>query len=297
MQGVDSAVEWLRGILQERDLWIGIVAAVVLGIGALALTLPQRLLRHAFQKTIRIKAIRNRSDPDLQAFLAIYETRIDSPFRVANDDIITWVGKSGRSSTSREDLTLIAKHNDQPLAILKAIIGRREKLAFIAYLATTDPTKRSSVSLSMVGRQGVAELTAWLSRLLRRRRCIAVVFEVPSERGAARTRLFREYTTLHGLQCCRIEMAYWQPKMEPKERGTEKKMTLIYVALAKGSGSLSCSLDEAVGILEFVYFTVYASTYAVRHNQEESREYNAYLRNLMERQVKQLSGRVTMCVL
>lgn len=297
MQGADSALEWIRGILQERDLWIAVVAAILLGIGALAFKLPQRLWRHAFRKTVRIKAIRNRRDPDLQAFLAIYEARIEAPLRVANDDIITWVRYPGRRSTGREDLTLIAKHDEQPVAILKAIIGRRERLAFIAYLATATPTAGSGVSSSIVGRQGVAELTAWLSRRLRRRRCTAVVFEVPSERGAAKMRLFREYTTLHGLRCCRIEMAYLQPKMDPKERDAEKRMTLTYVGLVKASENLSCSLDEAVGILNFIYFTVYAGTYAVRHSPQESQEYNEYLKVLMERQVRQLPGRVTMCAL
>lgn len=296
-QGTDAALEWLRGILQERELWIAVVAAILLGMGALAVKLPQRFWRHAFRRTVRIKAIRKRSDPDLQAFLAIYEARIEAPFRVANDDIITWVGYPGGDSTGREDLTLIAKHDEQPVAILKAIIGRRERLAFVAYLATAAPAAIAGAPPTMVGRQGVAELTSWLSRRLGRRRCTAVVFEVPSERGAAKIRLFREYATLHGYRCCRIEMAYLQPKMDPKERGAEKKMTLTYVGLAKASESLSCSLDEAVGILTFVYFTVYAGTYAVRHSPEESQEYNEYLRALMERQVKQLPGRVTMCAL
>ncbi len=297
MQDADTLLELLRGILQERDLWVAVVATLLLGMGALALKLPQRLWRIAFHRTLRIKAIRKRRDPDLQAFLAIYEKRIDEPFRVANDDIITWVEHPAGHSTSREDLTLIAKHDDQPVAILKAIIGRRERLAFVAYLATAVPTGSSDVSPSTIGRQGVAELTSWLSRRLRRRGCAAVVFELTSERGAAKMRLFREYATLHGFRCCRIEMAYLQPKMGTRKRGAEKKMTLTYVGLAKSKETLSCSLDEAVGILNFVYFTVYGETYRVRHNPVESREYNEYLKTLMARQVKQLPGRVSMCVL
>lgn len=299
MHWLNKAWTWLLDLLKERELWIAVVAATVLGVSALVRKLPQRLWRRLFSKSIRVKVIRRARDPDLHAFLGIYEQRIAASYRVANDDIIAWVGGApGKAQTKRrEDLTLVAKHEGEPIAILKAILSRSERLAFIAYLANSPPSRGSKALKESLGRQGVAELLAWLGRRLKRRGCTALVFEVPTERGEAKMRRFREYATLHGRRCCRIEMGYLQPHMELGTTGSEKRMTLTYVSLADESGTLSCSLQEAVSVLSFVYLTVYGTTFAARHGPEESATYMKYLEDLLARQVGDLPGRVALCAM
>lgn len=194
----------------------GLVVGLVLMILGFIFRIPQRIWRRINAQSIRVREIRRRRDPDLHSFLQVYESRIDAEYRVSSDDIIAWADhpQVGRIA-GRKDFSLIAKKNGVCLAILKAMCIRKERLAFVAYLATRGrPSESSDGTDEAEGRKAIDALIGWLDRRLHRRGCKALVFEVSADDDGARVRLFRQYATLHNRKCLRIEMDYRQPKMD-----------------------------------------------------------------------------------
>lgn len=295
---LESTASWVLGLIRERELWIAVLATVVVAIGSIAIKFSATRWRSRVGVRIAVKRIRRRGDSDLQAFLDIYENRIHADYRVENDDIIAWVATpAAHVVRRRDDLTLIAKSGDAGVAILKAIWGKSERLGFVAYLATRPKDESSPLAPRHLEREGIAALTAWVVRFLHRRKCRALVFEVPATEGDAMAGRFREYATLHGRRCCTLPIRYLQPNMELEPDRSEQPMVLVYVDLSRSGTRKSLSLPEVVAILDFIYFNVYYQTFRLRHSIEESSTYRVYLEELLAKQVKLVPGRVDLCAL
>lgn len=287
---VDTTTTSLWDMASSRESIIAIISGLAVVLVLWLTKLPGLMYRRLRADRIIVSAISRTDSPDLQAFIEIYERRIPEQDRVSNDDIIRWVGRSGRNHhKGREDYTLVAKHNGEVLAIAKVMFSRNKRLCFVAYLAAKGSTRKSSGTNE---RLAVAKLVRWIATRIKKQKTKAVVFEVAAGTSQAKLRKFREYAVVHDRACCRMELQYVQPDMESTTTESERQMNLLYVGYGTGTGEGTCSLLDAMEVLDFLYSDIYYETFLLRNASDESNRYRDYLDRLMATQVRTMEGRV-----
>jgi hypothetical protein len=251
---------------------------------------------------VYVKLVSDKSDPDIDSFVELYNEVIDECARIAPEEIIKFIGNhEPEPGLPLCDYLFLCKSGEQLLGFLKVIYCTENNFLFIAYLGIDK-------SIGQARKKAVNCLFSHLGRFIEKslNDCKAILFEVALQEKqsrlspTAKIRAFKTSVERLNLPCYQVGINYIQPEM-PTDCGSleEEQTTLLYTLFNqwKPSGSLSLRTKyiqkaDLMRFLEFIYMRIYGRVYS--DDPELNQVYRDYLSDLINKYDSELPSRIAL---
>ncbi len=253
-----------------------IIAAIIAALTSFALV-GYRVWQKR-PKSLKVKRITRRDDPDLRRALDIYH-RIPEYERNDDEDMVRWVQETADGINSDlQEYLLVCKWGALVCGMMFFQYYRSARYIFISYLVSGKEVVEA--------RQGRATqaLLGHVEKLVRKelRGCRGIVAEVDrplkKDRALARIKTFRREAVIHGYHLRALDIDYRQPLLDlwEEDQTEEKPLLLLYARTTEHQLEGDAPREEVEDILRFIADQVYGDSFETDPGKDSA--YRRYLK-------------------
>lgn len=234
-------------------------------------------IKRFYNTHVSVKEVKKPTDPDIQGFKTLYNSRIKEELRIDAEEILKYIGRQENNSV--EHYLYLCKRNKRVVGFVKFMVSLQDKYLFLAYIAVDEHDEFAK-------KCGVEKMCKKMIRkYFKPLRATHFITEIEQGNGGkyytSFAKLINRYAKSFKHEAYYIDVPYIQPYMPGENLSStpEDFLSLIYIPYYNLENTV-LSKEEFLKIVNFIYFNIYGPS--CNSLKCDCTSYNCYLYELVE---------------